>query len=140
MDKIELAKSIATVMHEGSVDRGGRPYIGHPAAVAAMVASEDEKIVAWLHDVLEDTPFPAEAIKLLFGSKIAAAMDAVTHRKYESYEDYIRRLSENEIARHVKIADLTHNSDLSRIKNPGADDLARVGRYRQYLDFLRSFE
>ena len=140
MDKIALARAIATVMHNGQMDKGGAPYIGHPESVSKMVSGESEKVTAWLHDFLEDTDFPPEGIRAIFGDEIADAVEVITRRNGESYQDYLARVAQNDIARKVKIADLTHNSDLSRIPKPTGADLQRVKRYREYKAYLENFK
>lgn len=136
---LEKALSLATEAHGGQVDKGGRPYINHPIAVAAMVDSEDEKVVALLHDVVEDTGITLEDLhrKYGFSSKIVYAVDCITKRAGESLHDYLLRVKRSELATAVKIADLTHNSDLSRISEPQAKDIQRVIRYRKELAFLK---
>lgn len=138
MDKIKLAELIATGAHYGQVDKGGSPYIGHPAAVASLVFTNEEKITAWLHDVVEDTDITCNDLYPLFGGEITDAIDAVTRRKGEDRQVYLNRVKANSIARKVKIADLTHNSDLSRIKNRELTDkdFERRKRYLREMQYL----
>jgi len=110
MDQLVVkAKSIAFQAHAGQTDRAGKPYTDHLEFVAANVSSDEAKCVAYLHDVLEDTDYPPEKIKTIFGDAIFSAVYAMTRQKEESYSDYIRRVAENPLAARVKIADLTHN-------------------------------
>lgn len=94
-------------MYVGTFDKAGYPYIYHCIAVAEKQVSEDETVVALLHDIIED-----EKVKLsdlTFNESVKNALAAITRRKGEKYFDYINRLKTNEIARYVKIADLNHN-------------------------------
>lgn len=140
MEKIRLAEIIATGAHYGQVDKGGEAYINHPATVAMYVNTKDEKIVAWLHDVVEDTDVTISDIKNMFGTKIAQAVDAITRRDNEDRSVYLERVKANKIAKSVKIADLTHNSDLSRIKWRALtiEDFNRADRYSREKDYLEN--
>ncbi len=135
---VDLALEIAKKAHEGQVDKGGRPYIGHPIAVADIVESESEKIVALLHDVCEDSDVTLEGLrKAGFSKEVLDAVQAITKVGGESYEDYLARVVRNPIATTVKIADMTHNSDLSRISNPTENDLERVEKYKASIKRLK---
>lgn len=112
-----VAEYIAKKAHSGQVDKVGVYYIEHPRAVASLVDGENEKICAQLHDVMEDTEFSETALRILFGDEIVDTLLLLTHREGESYEEYIEKISNSELATKVKIADLTHNSDLTRLKN-----------------------
>ena len=131
-----LAESIARSAHAGQKDKGGHDYINHPAFVAGHVDTDEEKIVGWLHDVLEDTEVSSEYLREIFGDKILDALDAVTHRKKETWEDYISRVEKNPIAVKVKLADLTHNMDLSRLEKITDKDLKRLDKYKKTYDRL----
>ena len=100
-------------------------------AVAEKVDGEDLKVIALLHDVLEDTAVKYETLENLFGKRIADAVDALTRKDGEAYEAFIDRVCRNDLARLVKLADLEHNMDLSRIANPSESDLHRVEKYRK---------
>ncbi|TCL74230.1 HD domain-containing protein [Hydrogenispora ethanolica] len=131
------ALNLAKAAHEGQFDKGGNPYILHPIAVSEMVKTEDEKIVALLHDVVEDTSITLDDLrKRGFSPRIVDAVDAITKRDGVGYEEYIRRVSQNSLARNVKIADMTHNMDLSRIANPSQKDFERIARYEKTLRLL----
>ena len=130
VEKVELAQALAAFAHSGQVDKGGQPYINHPLAVAAKVDGDDLKVIALLHDVLEDTFVNYDTIANLFGTRIADAVGALTRKDGETYEAFIERVCQNSLARVVKLADLEHNMDLSRIPNPGGEDLHRVEKYR----------
>ncbi|MBQ6421379.1 MAG: GTP pyrophosphokinase [Clostridia bacterium] len=140
MDYVKLAEEIATRAHRGQTDKGGNPYILHPATVASFVDTPCEKTVAWLHDVVEDTPTTlADLTNYGFPQQIVSAIDAITRRDGEDRQTYLDRVKNNGIARTVKIADLKHNSDLSRISQNRpltANDHARVEKYREEIKFL----
>lgn len=130
------AKSLAIMAHNGQVDKAGDAYILHPCRVAENVSTPAEKVVAWLHDVVEDTGITLGTIRVMFGEDTAKAVDAITHRKGESYEDYVARAKENEVAKAVKIADLIDNSNLTRLKKIGEKDILRVMKYCRALAFM----
>ncbi len=129
MTDVELAMKVAEKAHAGQVDKGGKPYFGHPCAVAGMVDTDKEKIVAYLHDVVEDTGIDLDTIEILFGNEIADAVACLTHWDGEDYFDYIWRVKENPISIKVKLADLKHNMDLSRIDKPAQKDFDRIKKY-----------
>lgn len=136
MDLVRIAKEIAVYSHVGQVDKAGVPYIRHPEAVVAQLNGETDKIVGWLHDVLEDTDFSPEILRAVFGDEVMDALDAITHRKGEPWDDYISRVEKNPIATRVKIADLHHNSDLSRLPVVSEKDIERAKKYERTLDRL----
>lgn len=137
MNKYELALKIATEAHKGQVDKAGVPYINHPLTVASLVDTEEEKIVALLHDTIEDTNITEQdLLNYGFSNKIVEAVKLLTHNKNVPYMDYIAKIKDNELARKVKIADLTHNSDLSRLKEITEKDKKRYEKYQKALLYL----
>jgi (p)ppGpp synthase/HD superfamily hydrolase len=133
MATLERAIAIAAEAHAGQVDKGGAPYIFHPLRVMLAMATEEERIVAVLHDVVEDCPkwSLSRLVEERFGPSVVSALDALTRRKGETYDAFIERLSAKPLARRVKLADLADNSDLSRIASPTEVDLARLEKYRR---------
>lgn len=132
------AYNLAKSAHEGQVDKGGKPYIEHPVAVASLVFTDEEKIVALLHDVVEDTPITLNDLREQgFTAEVVTAVDCLTKRQDEILGDYLNRVKSNALATTVKIADLTHNSDIRRIPNPTEKDLARVTRYKKEIAYLQ---
>lgn len=129
-DAIELAAQI----HDGQTDKGGTPYILHPLRVMLKMATDEERIVAVLHDVIEDSDGRVTLERLTsmgFSGEITEALDALTKRPGEAYGDYIQRLkAASALARKVKLADLEDNMDLARIAEPSAQDRERVEKYR----------
>lgn len=126
----------ASEKHKGQVDRAGKPYIDHPKAVAKMLKGEDEKIVALLHDTVEDSDATVDEIRSRFGSRIADAVSCLTHDPGVPYMDYVKGIKGNALARRVKLADLTHNMDLSRLPEVTDADLARIDKYKEAYNFL----
>lgn len=137
MNKYELALKIATEAHKGQVDKSGVPYINHPLIVASLVDTEEEKIVALLHDTIEDTNITEQdLLNYGFSNKIVEAVKLLTHNKNVPYMVYVAKIKDNELARKVKIADLTHNSDLSRLKEITEKDKKRYEKYQKALLYL----
>ena len=137
MSKYELALKIATDAHKGQVDKAGVEYINHPLKVASLVYNEKEKIVALLHDTIEDTYITEQhLIDYGFSNEIIEAVKVLTHSKDVPYMDYIQKIKGNKLARKVKIADLTHNSDLTRLKNITEKDRKRCEKYKKALMYL----
>lgn len=101
--------------HHGQVDKSGQPYIFHPYHVAEQMEDEKTVCVALLHDVLEDTGITVEQLEKEFPEDIVDAVKILTKTEQEEYLDYIRKIKENPIARKVKLEDLEHNSDESRL-------------------------
>lgn len=135
MNKLELAKVLATSYHNGQKDRGGVDYVNHPIWVSNHCKGKTAKIVGMLHDIIEDTPCTYETLKNLgFGKKVIAALTAVTHVKSMPYDKYIDICMCNKAAREVKFWDMIHNSDLSRIPN---DNLTGkdISNRAKYLNF-----
>ena len=133
-DLLRRAVAIAERQHAGQVDKAGRAYIEHPMRVMAAMDTDAERIVAVLHDVIEDGDVTlAQLADEGFPSYLLAALDAVTKRAGETYEDFVARAALDPIGRRVKIADLRDNADLSRIAQPTPADLARAEKYRRAL-------
>ena len=134
---LERAIEIAAAAHRGQTDKAGQPYILHPLRVMLACEGEATRIVAVLHDVIEDSDWTPEALRAEGASDaILAAVDTVTRRDDETYAEFIERAARNEIGRAVKIADLHDNLDLSRIAQPTQADFARMERYRAALQHL----
>ena len=136
---LELAIKVATEAHAGQVDKGGKPYINHPQAVAASLTNTEYKIVAYLHDVCEDTSITFADLKDMgFTYRIVNSIRLLTKTDELTYEEYLRRLRMDSCARAVKMADLKHNMDITRIPNPSEKDYARIEKYKKSLAFLES--
>lgn len=123
----------------GQKDKAGKRYYLHPKRLASQCQDDDQKIVAYLHDTVEDNPrmFSIEKARRLFGDEVADALNALTHREGESYPAYLARVKRNPLALHVKLLDLRDNMDLSRISNPTEKDINRVkNKYQPALEYL----
>ncbi len=140
MLKTELtdkALEIAQKAHEGQVDKAGRPYIEHPIHVAESMETEEEVCVALLHDVIEDTNLTlADIEKEGFPDEVIKALELLTHDDDVPYLDYVRAIAYNPIAKKVKLADLRHNSDLTRLPSITKRDEWRVEKYQQAIGIL----
>ncbi len=136
MSQAEKALEIATKAHFGQKDKAGQDYILHPITVASFMNTDEEKAVAYLHDVVEDTNVNFEDLRKIFSPNIVEAIDAITKRKNETYEEYLKRVSMNKIARKVKAADMLHNMDLTRLKRITKKDIERANKYKNSILYL----
>lgn len=128
-NSIKKAYQIALDAHNYKFDLSGSAYINHPLAVSNMVKGKKAKIVALLHDVLEDSDYTVADLKKFFSKDICDAVVALTREKDENYFKYINELRTNKLARKVKIADLKHNMDVSRLKALNDCDIKRLKKY-----------
>lgn len=134
--KLTQAIHLAISYHRGQVDKAGKPYIEHPLRVMDAVEGETEKIVAVLHDTLEDTGITLEEIESGFGSEVTAAIVALTRNTDEDYFEFICRVKGDAIATKVKIADLQDNMNLSRLPVVTEQDRLRTSKYEKALTVL----
>lgn len=135
----EIAQAIAIEAHDGQVDKAGRPYIEHPATVAAGVSGDIAKAVAWLHDVVEDTPLTFVDLEAAgIRPEVIAPLRLLTHDKSVPYLEYVAAIKADPAAREVKLADLRHNSDLSRLPCITEEDRERAAKYRRAIELLES--
>lgn len=135
----EKAYEIAKRAHLGQIDKAGEDYIKHPEKVASFVNSDEEKAVAYLHDVIEDTELTLEDLREYgFSEEVLKAVDVITKKKGQDYQTYLNSVKENKLARVVKLADLRHNSDLTRLINITEKDIERKEKYQKAIDFLNS--
>jgi (p)ppGpp synthase/HD superfamily hydrolase len=138
MSTLERAIAIAAEGHAGQVDKAGAPYVLHPLRMMLRMTSNDDRIVAVLHDVCEDCPgWTLDRLRAEgFPEHIVEALWSVTKRDGEDYESFVRRAAANRIGRRVKLADLHDNCDLSRIAAPSDRDLQRIDKYRRAIDLI----
>ena len=137
MSTLERAISIAAEAHAGQVDKAGQPYILHPLRVMLRVSTEEERIAAVLHDVVEDTTVTLEQLATEgFSKSILTAVKALTKLPGESRMEAASRAAVNSLARTVKLADNSENMDLSRIAAPTEKDFARLKEYEQVRALL----
>ena len=137
--RVRRAYETAVAAHRGQVDKSVVDYINHPLTVAAHVGENiSAVIVALLHDVAEDTSLTVDELrqKIPLTDAEVRALELLTHDEKISYDDYVKKIASNELAARVKEADLRHNSNLSRIKNPAPNDFARVEKYQSALKIL----
>ncbi len=141
MPSLEDAISLAVEAHRGQKDKAKAPYILHPLRVMLRMETETDKIVAVLHDVLEDSEATARDLqKAGYSAEIVEAIKYLTRSKEEEYEQFIERVKGNTLAVKIKIADLEDNLNFERIKEPNEDDLKRYERYRRALATLRKVQ
>ena len=138
-DKTKKAMKFCYEAHKGQVDKTGVPYAFHPFHVAEQMTDEATTVVALLHDVVEDTEYTLEDIAALgFGQDIVGAVALMTHEDDVPYLDYVARLKSNPLARAVKLADLAHNSDLSRLGTVDDETRRRLEKYKKAIALLES--
>ena len=137
----EIALQIALQAHQAQKDRYGEPYILHPLRVMSRLGTIEEKIVALLHDVIEDSPLTLEELENKgFSVTIINAVDAMTKRPGEDYMHYITRVTGDALAVVVKLADLEDNMDLKRCKELTVEDINRMNKYLVAWFYLKNFK
>ena len=141
MPTLEDAISLAAKAHRGRKDKAGAAYILHPLRVMLRMKTKDQRIIAVLHDVIEDTKYSLKDLREAgYSEKILRSLDYLTKRDGEEYEEFIKRAKHNPLARKVKIADIEDNLDLARIKKPKNRDFMRIEKYRLALSELMEDE
>lgn len=131
------ALHIATCAHKGQVDKAGCDYIGHPLRVAQRCTTPEAKIVALLHDTIEDTDVtPQTLLDAGIPQEIVDAVLSVTRNLGESYSDFIQRAALNPLGLEVKLADLEDNMDIRRLQEITDNDVARLRKYLNAWRFL----
>lgn len=133
---LDAAIHMAVDAHRGQVDKAGAAYILHPLRVMLRQGDTERRVAAVLHDVVEDGDVTLTAIRAIFGDAVACAVDALTRRDGESYDDFVARCAADPIARDVKRDDIADNLDLSRLSAPTERDYARAEKYRKALRLL----
>ena len=132
------AMQIAYEAHHGQVDKCGMPYIFHPYHLAEQMEDEYAVCVALLHDVLEDTDFPQEILEKEFPIAVMEAVDLLTHKEGVPYLEYVEKLKDNPLARTVKLADLIHNCDSTRLHLEGEAAQRRLEeKYYKAFEILK---
>ena len=125
-------------VHKEQVDKSGLPYVFHPFHLAEQMETEETTVVALLHDVVEDSDLTLEDLRQMgFSDTVIAALALLTHDPAVEYMDYVRAVKDNPIARAVKLADLRHNSDLTRLDTVDEKALARREKYLQAMALLK---
>lgn len=133
MPTLEDAIALAVKMHQGQVDKVGQPYILHPLRVMFRLEGETAQIVGILHDVVEDSEIAFDDLRQLgYSEEIIDALDGVTRRETETYEEFVERSLAHPISRRVKLADLEDNMDVRRMPATLTEkDFKRLERYRR---------
>ena len=138
---LEDAISIAALAHKGQRDKADAAYLLHPLRMMMQMKSETAMIVAVLHDVVEDTDWTFERLREQgFSEEVLTALDCVTNRSGEGYDEFIERAKTNPIARQVKIADLEDNMNIRRIGEMRPKDLERLDKYHKSWRLLTEME
>lgn len=133
------AMKLCFAAHKEQVDKSGLPYVFHPFHRADQMTDELTTAVALLHDVVEDTAYTfADLREMGFPDTVLEALNLLTHDDGAPYLEYVGRLKGNPIARAVKLADLRHNSDLTRLDYVDERALARVEKYRKAIELLET--
>ncbi|WPB75098.1 GTP pyrophosphokinase [Archangium violaceum] len=128
---LEDAIALAVEAHRGQRDKAGQTYILHPLRVMMRLETDTERMVAILHDVVEDTPWTLERLRGLgYPEEVLSALDCLTKREGETYEAFIERVLPHPLARRVKRADLEDNMDVRRLLAVTPRDAERLARYR----------
>lgn len=132
---------LAYEAHHGQVDKCGLPYVFHPYHLAEQMETEETVTAALLHDVVEDTDYTLEDLaEMGFPRSVLDALALLTHDPKVPYLEYVAALRKNPIAKAVKLADLAHNSDLTRLGHVTEKDLERAAKYRQAMELLQAEE
>lgn len=130
------ALAIASKAHEYQTRKGGAPYILHPLRVMNAVPDGDAKIVAILHDVVEDSEITLDDLREKMPEEVVRAVDLLTKKDLENYDDYIAKIKHNELARQVKIADLRDNMNITELPELRDKDLKRLQKYHRSYKIL----
>jgi putative GTP diphosphokinase len=137
--KLIKAFLLCMVKHWKQKDKAGKRYVWHPIHVMINVKGYNEKIVALLHDIVEDTEVTVPDLKnLKFSKEVIEAVDVITKKKDQEYFSYLKSIRDNSIAKKVKIEDLKHNSDLKRLRSITQKDIDRAVKYKKAIDYLSS--
>lgn len=136
-DMTKKALSLSFAAHKDQLDKSGMPYVYHPFHLAEQMQDEDTTIVALLHDVVEDTAYTIDDLRTMgFSEKVCDAIALMTHDPAIPYLDYVAQIKRNPIARAVKLADLRHNSDVTRLDRIDEKALRRVEKYKAAIALL----
>ena len=136
-DATKKAMKLCFQTHKDQTDKSGIPYVFHPIHLAEQMKDEDTTVVALLHDVVEDTTYTPEDLAAMgFNDRVIAAIRLMTHDENIPYMEYIAKIKENPIAKAVKLADLAHNSDTTRLDTVDAKATARVEKYAKAIRLL----
>ena len=135
----KIALKLCFEVHKDQIDKSGMPYVFHPFHLAEQMADENTTIVALLHDVIEDTEYTLDDLrKFGFAEDVLSAISLMTHADDVPYMEYVVKIKTNPIAKAVKLADLKHNSDMSRLDRITQTDEERAKKYKQAIELLEN--
>lgn len=135
----KIALKLCFEAHKDQIDKSGMPYVFHPFHLAEQMADENTTIVALLHDVIEDTEYTLDDLrKFGFAEDVLSAISLMTHADDVPYMEYVVKIKTNPIAKAVKLADLKHNSDMSRLDQITQTDEERAKKYKQAIELLEN--
>ena len=133
------ALSLCFEAHKNQLDKSGLPYVFHPFHLAEQMTDELTCTAALLHDVVEDTDYTFSDLERMgFPAEVIAALKLLTHTDDTPYMDYVAALKHNPIARAVKLADLRHNSDPTRLEHIDERMSARHAKYAAAIALLEA--
>ena len=136
-DLTKKALVLSFEAHKEQKDKSGMPYVFHPFHLAEQMKTEETAVVALLHDVVEDTEYTLEDIRSMgFPERVVEALSLLTHDDAVPYMEYVEKIKNDQIAKAVKLADLRHNSDLTRLDIVDEKALARVEKYAKAIRIL----
>ena len=136
-DATKKAMKLCFQAHMDQTDKSGIPYVFHPIHLAEQMKDEDTTVVALLHDVVEDTTYTLEDLAAMgFHDRVIAAIRLMTHDENIPYMEYVAKIKDNPIAKAVKLADLAHNSDTTRLDTVDAKAAARIKKYERAIELL----
>lgn len=136
-EQTKKALKLCFEAHKEQVDKSGMPYVFHPFHLAEQMQTEETTVVALLHDLVEDTDYTIDDLTSMgFGRTVTDAIALMTHADGVAYMDYVREIKNNPIAKAVKLADLKHNSDLTRLDIVDEKALKRKEKYSKAIKLL----
>lgn len=136
-DLTKAAMKLCYDAHKGQIDKSGLPYVFHPIHLAEQMTDELSTVVALLHDVVEDTHYTLRDLQEMgYPCEVTDALKLLTHDPQVPYMEYIEQIKTNSIARVVKLADLKHNSDLSRLNTIDEAVVLRLQKYKRAINHL----
>jgi len=135
----KVALKLCFESHKDQIDKSGMPYVFHPFHLAEQMTDEETTVVALLHDVIEDTDHTLDDLRTLgFTEPIVSAIALMTHADDVPYMEYVAAIKSNPIARAVKLADLRHNSDMTRLDTVTPRDIERAKKYAEAIRLLEA--
>ncbi len=140
MATLGRAIAIAAAAHQAQLDKSGKAYILHPLRMMFKMATDEERMAAILHDVVEDSDWTLDGLRQEgFSEEVLLAVDSLTNRDGENYEQFIERVKQNPLAIRVKIADLEDNMDMQRLSQFGEKEVERLKKYHRHWLELKRF-